>query len=98
MLASVVSLPVFVLVDLTMYNPNQIIEFAETGIAVQPYISGENWIAWFIQQSYAYIAMGWQAIVTLVGLTVIHRIRWYANIPGIVVGNAIFITFLLLIL
>ena len=97
MLASVVSLPIFVLVDLTMYNPNQIIEFAETGIAVQPYISGKNWIAWFIQQSYAYIAMGWQAIVTLVGLTVIHRIRWYANIPGIIVGNAIFITFLLLI-
>jgi len=41
--------------------------------------------------------MGWQGIVTVIGLTVIHRIRWYANIPGIVIGNAILIVFLLLI-
>jgi hypothetical protein len=25
---------------------------------VQPYIPGENWLMWFIQQSYAYFAMG----------------------------------------
>jgi hypothetical protein len=35
--------------------------------------------------------------VTLVGLTIIHRIRWYLNLPGILVGNAIFMAFLLLI-
>lgn len=97
MLASVVSLPIFVLVDLSMYNPNQIIEFAKTGIAVQPFVPGGNWFAWMIQQSYAYIAMGWQGIVTVIGLTVVHRIRWYANIPGIVAGNVIFTIFLVLI-
>jgi hypothetical protein len=96
-LASVVSLPIFVLVDLALYDPNQIIEFAKTGIAVRPYSPGANWIVWFIQQSYAYIAMGWQGIVTLIGLTVIHANRWYANIPGIVVGNLIFVLFLLMI-
>ncbi len=97
MLGSVVSLPIFVLVDLTMYDPNQIIEFAKTGVAVHPYVMGENWLAWFIQSSYAYFAMGWQGIVTILGLTVIHHNRWHANIPGIVVGNAIFVVFLLLI-
>ncbi|MFZ5881915.1 MAG: hypothetical protein ACOY0R_21305 [Chloroflexota bacterium] len=97
MLGSVVSLPIFVLVDLTLYDPNQIIEFAKTGVAVHPYIPGENWLVWFIQQSYAYFAMGWQGIVTLIGLTVIHRNRWFANIPGIVAGNVVFVVFLLLI-
>lgn len=96
-LASVVSLPIFVLVDLTLYNPEQVLTFAKTGVAVQPYVTGENWLVWIIQQSYAYFAMGWQAIVTLIGLTVIHRNRWFANIPGIVVGNVIFMVFLLLI-
>ena len=62
-----------------------------------PYVSGENWLVWFIQQSYAYFAMGWHGIVTLVGLTVFLRNRWYANLPGIVLGNVIFIVFLLLI-
>jgi hypothetical protein len=97
MLGSVVSLPIFVLVDLTLYDPNQIIEFAKTGVAVHPYVAGGNWLVWFIQQSYAYFAMGWQGIVTLIGLTVIHRNRWFANIPGIVAGNVIFMVFLLLI-
>jgi hypothetical protein len=64
---------------------------------MQPYVTGENWLVWIIQQSYAYLAMGWQGIATLVGLTVIHRNRWFANIPGIVVGNVIFMVFLLLI-
>jgi hypothetical protein len=97
MLASVVSLPIFILVDITMYNPNQIIEFAKTGIAVQPYPPQGNWLPWIIQQSYAYIAMGWQGIVTLIGLSAVHRIRWYKNIPGIVAGNVVFMVFLLLI-
>jgi len=97
MLGSVVSLPIFVLVELSLYDPNQIVQFAKTGIAVHPYVMGENWLVWFIQSSYAYFAMGWQGIVTIIGLTVIHGIRWYANIPGIVVGNAIFMVFLLLI-
>jgi hypothetical protein len=97
MLGSVVSLPIFVLVDLTLYDPNQIIEFAKTGVAVQPYVAGENWLVWLIQSSYAYLAMGWQGIVTLVGLMVIHRNRWFANLPGIVVGNIVFMVFLLLI-
>lgn len=97
MLASVVSLPIFVLVDLSMYNPNQIIEFAKTGIAVQPFVPGGNWFTWIIQQTYAYIAMGWQGVVTVIGLTVVHRIRWYANIPGILLGNVIFMIFLVLI-
>lgn len=97
MLASVVSLPIFLLVDFTMYNPNQIIEFAKTGVAVGAYAQGENCFIWIVQQSYAYIAMGWQAIVTLVGLTIIHKIRWYANLPGLILGNAIFVAFLFMI-
>ena len=97
MLGSVVSLPIFVLVDLFLWEPEHIVEFAKTGVATYPYMAGENWLIWFIQQSYAYFAMGWQGIVTLIGLTVIHRNRWYANIPGIVVGNIVFIIFLLLI-
>ena len=68
-----------------------------TGVAVHPYTPGENRLVWFIQQSYAYFAMAWQGIVTLIGLTVIHRNRWFANIPGIVVGNVVFVVFLLLI-
>jgi hypothetical protein len=66
-------------------------------VAVQPFIPGENRIIWFIQQSYAYVAMGWQGIVTIIGLTVTHRNRWFANIPGLVVGNVIFIVFLIAI-
>ena len=97
MLGSVVSLPIFVFVDLFMWNPQHVIEFAKTGVATQAYLPGENWLVWFIQQSYAYFAMGWEAIVTLVGLTVVHRNRWYANLPGIVIGNGMFIVFLLLI-
>jgi hypothetical protein len=97
MLASVVSLPIFVLVDLAMYNPNQIVEFAKTGIAVHPYLAGENWFSWFIQQSYAYIAMGWQGIVTVLGLAVVHRIRWYMNLPGLIAGNVVFMIFLMAI-
>jgi len=97
MLASVVSLPIFVLVDLALYDPQQIIQFAKTGVAVQPFIPGENRIIWFIQQSYAYVAMGWQGIVTIIGLTVTHRNRWFANIPGLVVGNVVFIVFLIAI-
>jgi hypothetical protein len=97
MLASVVSLPIFVLVDLILWNPDQVIEFAKTGVAVHPYIPIENRITWIIQQSYAYIAMGWQGIVTLIGLTVVHHNRWYKNIPGLVFGNIIFIIFLFLV-
>jgi hypothetical protein len=97
MLGSVVSLPIFVLVDLFLWDPNHVIEFAQTGVATPPYIVGENWLVWFIQQSYAYFAMGWEGIVTLVGLTVVHRNRWYANIPGIIAVNLIFVAFLLLI-
>lgn len=41
--------------------------------------------------------MGWQAIVTIIGLTVIHKIIWYKNVPGLIVGNLIFVGFLLLI-
>jgi len=95
MLGSVVSLPIFVLVDLALYDPNQIIEFAKTGVAVHPNGMGENWLVWFFQSSYAYFAMGWEGIVTIIGLTVIHRNRWYLNLPGIVAGNGIFMLFLL---
>ena len=85
------------LVDLFLWDPQQIITFAKTGVATHAYIPGESWPAWFIQQSYAYLAMGWQGIVTLIGLSVVHDNRWYTNIPGILVGNLIFVLFLLLI-
>jgi hypothetical protein len=62
MLGSVVSLPIFVLVDLFLSDPEQVMIFAQTGVATHPYIPGESWLAWFIQQSYAYIAMGWQPL------------------------------------
>jgi len=97
MLASVVSLPVFVFVDLFLWDAEHIITFAKTGVATRAYFPGENWLVWFIQESYAYIAMGWQAVITVIGLVVIHRIPWYANLPGILVGNLIFVLFLLLI-
>jgi hypothetical protein len=95
MLASVVSLPVFVFVDVFLWDPAQVVEFAKTGVAVHPYVSGDNWLIWFVRQSYAYVAMCWQAVVTLIGLKEIHRNRWYWNMPGLVVGNLIFMAFLL---
>jgi hypothetical protein len=97
MLASVVSLPIFVFVDLFFWDPAQVIAFAKTGIATTPYIPGESGIQWFVQTTYAYVAMGWQGIVTLVGLAVVHRNRWYANLPGLILGNVVFVLFLLLI-
>jgi len=98
LLAAVVSLPIVVTVDLLdLRDPADTVDFAKTGQATHPYEPGESRIAWLIQETYFYVAMTWQGIVTLIGLSVIHRIRWYWNIPGLVAGNIIFFGFLMLI-
>jgi hypothetical protein len=97
MLASVVSLPIMVTVDLLLPNPESTYQFATTGTALNNYQPGENYLIWIIEQSYFFIAMAWQGIVTLVGLAVIHHTRWYLQIPGLVLGNMLFFAFLLAI-
>lgn len=94
LLASLVSLPIMVIVDVYTIttDPGWIIRFAETGSNFVPYREYPDKLMWIIEVSYAYIAMTWQAIVT-----VIHKISWYKNIPGLIVGNMIFVAFLLLI-
>lgn len=99
LLASIVSLPIFVAVDVftIIYDPEWIVRFATEGTNFIPYDSYPNKIVWLIESYYAAVAMTWQGIVTLIGVTVIHKNKWYANIPAIIVGNIIFIVFLLLI-
>ena len=99
LLASIVSLPIMVAVDILniLYDPDWIIRFAKYGENFVPYSEYENKIVWFIEASYAYIAMAWQGVVTIIGLTIIHKIKWYKNILGLVLGNVIFFGFLLLI-
>ena len=99
LLASIVSLPIMVIVDVYTIttDPNWIIRFAETGSNFIPYNEYPDKLMWIIEVSYAFVAMAWQAVVTVVGLTVIHKIKWYKNIPGLVIGNIIFVVFLLLI-
>ena len=99
LLASIVSLPIMVIVDVytITQDPSWIIRFAETGSNFVSYESYPDKLMWVIEVSYAFVAMAWQAIVIVAGLTVIHKIRWYRNIPGLVIGNLIFVGFLLLI-
>jgi hypothetical protein len=99
LLASIVALPIMVVVDVytTIKDPSWIIRFAETGSNFVPYASYPDKFIWIIEVSYAFVAMTWQAIVTVVGLTVIHKIRWYKNIPGLIIGNMVLVGFLLLI-
>jgi hypothetical protein len=99
LLASIVSLPLMVAVDtLTiLYDPEWIVRFAKYGENYVPYQSYNNKIVWFVETSYVYIGMTWQGIVTILGLSVIHKINWYKNLPGIVLGFGIFFLFLFLI-
>lgn len=97
MLASVVSLPIMVTVDLLLPNPESTYQFATTGTVLNPYQPGENIFIWIVEQSYFYVAMTWQGIVTLIGLAVIHRTPWYLQVPGIVLGNNLFFGFLMVI-
>lgn len=97
MLASVVSLPIMVTVDLLIPNPELTYQFATTGTSLNPYQPGESRFVWLIEQSYFFVAMAWQGIVTLVGLAVIQRTRWYLQLPGLIIGNALFFAFLLAI-
>jgi hypothetical protein len=99
LLASIVSLPMQVIVDVytILADPDLIIHFAEAGSNFIPYDAYPNKFVWVVEVSYAFVAMGWQAIVTLIGLAVIHKISWYKNVPGLIAGNVIFVMFLLLI-
>jgi len=97
MLASVVSLPIVVTVDLLFPNPESTYQFVTTGTALNPYIPGESLFLWIVEQSYFYVAMTWQGIVTMIGLAVVHQLRWFLQIPGIILGNAIFFAFLMTI-
>ena len=99
LLASIVSLPIMVAVDILtiLYDPEWIIRFAKYGENFVPYKGYENKIVWVIETSYAYIAQVWQGVITIIGLTIIHKIRWYKNIPGLVLGFVILFIFLLLI-
>lgn len=99
LLASIVSLPIFVVVDVftIFYDPEWIIRFATEGSNFIPIDEYPNKLVWYIETYYSAVAMTWQGIVTLIGLTIIHKIKWYKNIPAIILGNVIFIVFLLLI-
>jgi len=99
LLASVVSLPIMVIADVLRinYRPDLIIDFAKYGEWSASFDSYSNKVIWFVEASYFYFAMAWQGIVTIIGLAIIHKIRWFKNIPGLVLGNAIFFGFLLLI-
>ncbi len=97
MLASVVSLPIMVTVDLALPNPESTYQFATTGTVLDPFVPGESFFLWLVEQSYFYIAMAWQGIVTIIGLAVVHESRWYLQIPGVVFGNGLFFAFLLAI-
>jgi len=39
--------------------------------------------------------MTWQGVVTIIGLSIIHKIRWYKNLPALILGDGIL--FLILI-
>jgi len=97
LLASIVSLPIMVSADIVriIYNPDWVIGFAKHGHNFVP--SYPNEIVRIIEVTYFYVAMTWQGIVTIIGLAVIHRIQWYKNILGIVLGMGIFFGFLLAI-
>ena len=97
LLASIVSLPIMVAIDAlrVIYHPDWVIQFAKYGEIT--YSSNTDKIVLFIEAFYAWIAMSWQGIVTIIGLTIIHKISWYNNILGLVLGFGIFVLFLLLI-
>ena len=99
LLSSIVSLPIFIIVDIyILLNCPEIIEiyvkYGSEGFKPEIYNSETFRI---IHNAYAYVAMTWQGIVTIVGLKIIHQNKWYTHIPGIVIGNIIFVIFLLLI-
>ena len=52
---------------------------------------------WLVQVSYTWIAMGWQAVILVVGLATIHRIAWWRTVPAVAVGTLIFVLFLVAI-
>ncbi len=97
LLASVVSLPVFLLVDLytVVFIPDWVIRFAETGSNFLPFAQVSNKLVWFVETFYSYLAMSWQGVVTIAGLSAIHRIKWYRNLAGLVAGFIVFMTFLM---
>ena len=99
MLASIVSLPVFVIVDIITITtePDWIVRFAKYGENIASYSEYPNKFLWIIQNSYSYVAMTWQGVVTIIGLSIIHKIRWYKNLPALVLGNGILFLFLILI-
>jgi len=99
LLASIVSLPIFILVDAYrfVYLPELVIAFAKHGPAGIAPSAYPNNLVYIIDTSYAYVTMTWQGIVTVAGLSIIHKIRWYKNVPAIVAGSVIFTIFILLI-
>jgi hypothetical protein len=99
LLASIVSLPIFIAVDVLtiLYDPEWIIRFAKYGDNFIPMNEYRNTFVWVIETWYAAAGMTWQGIVTLIGLTILHRISWYKNIPGFIAGSAILFVFLVLI-
>ena len=99
LLASIVSLPIFVIVDIVtiITDPDWIVRFAKYGENFIPYNEYSNKFFWIVQNSYSYMAMTWQGVVTIIGLSIIHKIRWYKNLPAILLGFGIFFAFLILI-
>lgn len=72
LLASIVSIPVFIVVDLLtiFYDPDWIIRFAKYGENFIPMNEYDNSLVWVIETWYSAIAMTWQGMVTLVGLII----------------------------
>lgn len=99
LLATIVSLPIFIAVDVLtiLFEPEWIVRFATYGDNFIPLGEAPNKLMWFIETFYSYVAMTWQGVVTVVGLTVIHRIPWWKNVPTVIAGTGVFVLFLLLI-
>jgi hypothetical protein len=99
LLATIVSLPIFIIVDVLtiLFEPEWIVRFATYGDNFIPLNEAPHKLLWLVETSYSYVAMTWQGVVTVVGLTVLHRIQWWKNVPAVLAGTGIFVLFLLLI-
>jgi hypothetical protein len=99
LLATIVSLPLQLVMDGigVLSDSDAILRFAVYGNNYRGSEQFATGFGWVISNFYIYIAMTWQMVVTVVGLTVIHRTPWYTHIPAMLGGTGIFFGFLLLI-
>jgi hypothetical protein len=97
LLASAVSLPIMLIVDTLrmVYFPGVVADTVIHGVSSWTMADYPSPLIWFIDKTYAYAAMAWQGVASVIGLAVIHKISWWKNLPGLVVGNALLAVFLM---